>query len=219
MIEAVIFDMDGLLFDTEKLCMEMWQAVGEKEGIDFSDELFYKCIGRNNKDTKEIVLDSLGRDFPYDDFRKRASEAMRDVMEKLGPPKKKGLDELFSFLKQHNVKTALATSTSRENATWMVTKAGLFSFFDAFAFGNEVASGKPEPDIFLLAAQRLNAEPSKCIVYEDSEAGLKAAHNAHMRSVFVKDLLEPGDDVLSKIWKRCLSLDASIDILRAELCP
>jgi len=106
--------MDGLLFDTEKLCMEKWIEQGKKEGIVFSKELFYKCIGRNNKDTKHIVLESLGKDFPYEDFRKKASLAMRNHMEEFGPPRKEGLEELFSFLKANGVKTALATSTSRK---------------------------------------------------------------------------------------------------------
>ncbi|HOE07411.1 MAG TPA: HAD family phosphatase [Treponemataceae bacterium] len=214
MLEAVIFDMDGLLFDTEKLCMEMWQAQGDKEGIAFSKELFYKCIGRNNKDTKHIVLESLGNDFPYEEFRKKASLAMRENMDTFGPPKKQGLHELFSFLKEHKIKIALATSTSRESALWMIKRAGIDNYFDAFAFGNEVEHGKPAPDIFLHAASLLNVSPEHCIVYEDSEAGLRAAHSARMRSVFIKDLLLPPEEVLLTVWKSCTSLDDSIKELK-----
>ncbi len=217
MIEAVIFDMDGLLFDTEKLCMEMWQEQGKKEGYSFSNELFYRCIGRNNKDTKQIVTENLGENFPYEDFRKKASSAMRDHMDKAGPPKKQGVNEIFSFLSEHGIKIALATSTSRENATWMIKKAGLFDFFNAFAFGNEVEHGKPEPDIFLHAAGLLHVNPDNCVVYEDSEAGLRAAYSAGMKSVFIKDLLDPPEEVLSKVWKSCKTLDESITVLKSVI--
>lgn len=214
MLDAVIFDMDGLLFDTEKLCMKMWKAQAEKEGLVFSDKLFYSCIGRNNNDTKKIVTESFGNYFSYEDFHRKTSRAVREEIEKNGPPKKKGLNELFDFLKQNKIVLALATSTSRESATWMIKKAGIFEYFTAFAFGNEVEHGKPAPDIFLHAAHQLNVDPSNCVVYEDSEAGLKAAYSAGIKSIFIKDLIEPSADVLKTVWNRAESLDNSIEILR-----
>jgi beta-phosphoglucomutase-like phosphatase (HAD superfamily) len=96
----------------------------------------------------------------------------------------------------------------------MIKRAGIDEYFEAFAFGNEVEHGKPAPDIFLHAASQLKVLPENCVVYEDSEAGLKAAHSAGMKSVFIKDLLLPSEAVLVNVWKSCTSLDDSINALK-----
>lgn len=200
--------MDGLLFDTEALCAKSWRIVSEQSGYVVSDELFYSCVGRNNRDTRELVLASCGTQFPYEDFNQKTRKWMNDWMSANGPPEKPGIRILFDFLKSCSIPIALATSSSEHSARWMIERAGLTSYFDAFAFGSEVSMGKPAPDIFLLAKERLgNYEAEKCVVFEDSPAGLRAAASAGMKPVFIKDLIEPQSEVLSLVWKRIPSLE------------
>lgn len=202
MIEAAIFDMDGLLFDTERLCCEAWRSVSSSGGWKMSDELFFSCVGRNKRDTREIVTAACGSDFPFDRFDALAREWMMERMRADGPPEKPGIRELFAYLDSRRVPIALATSTSEVSARQMIEWAGLTDRFSAWAFGSEVERGKPEPDIFLLAMRRLSArDPSRCVVFEDSPAGLTAALAAGMRAVFVKDLIEPDRDLLDRVWK------------------
>jgi HAD superfamily hydrolase (TIGR01509 family) len=212
MIRAAIFDMDGLLFDTERLCCDAWRAVASAAGYAMEDELFFRCVGRNNRDTKGIVLDALGPEFPYDDFNRDAKAWMQARMAENGPPEKPGIRRLFDFLKSSNMPIALATSTSEKSARWMIERAGLSSYFTAFAFGSEVERGKPEPDIFLLARDRIGAatevrRSDECAVFEDSPAGLRAAAAAGMKPVFVKDMVTPPAEVLALVWKEIRSLD------------
>jgi len=208
MLQAAIFDMDGLLFDTERLCCEAWRSVSFEAGYKMDDALFFACVGRNNRDTRTIVLESCGPDFPYDDFSDKARAWMTERMKVNGPPEKSGIRILFDFLSALSIPIALATSTSEKSARWMIERAGLTSYFSGWAFGSEVERGKPEPDIFQLALLRLGvADPSKCVVFEDSPAGLTAALTAGMKAVFVPDMIVPDNEILGKIWKRIDSLD------------
>lgn len=208
MIHAAIFDMDGLLFDTERLCCDAWRAVSSEAGWELEDSLFISCVGRNSRDTREIVMKALGEGFPYGEFDRKARVWMRDRMDEAGPPVKPGVREILGFLSGRKIPIALATSTGEASARWMIERAGLTDFFAAFAFGSEVQNGKPSPDIFLLAMNRLGVSmASSCVVFEDSPAGINAAHSAGMKPVFVPDMVQPGADVLSLVWKRIGRLD------------
>lgn len=203
MLNAVIFDMDGLLFDTERLCCDAWRSVSTEAGYRMEDKLFISCVGRNNRDTREIVMQALGSEFPYEEFRIKAGALMMARMKENGPPEKPGIRALLDFLKSNDIPVALATSSSETSARWMIERAGLTPYFDAFAFGSEVEHGKPEPDIFLLARDRIGDVPAQsCAVFEDSPAGLKAASSAGMRPIFIRDMVDPDPEVLALVWKR-----------------
>lgn len=213
MIEAAIFDMDGLLFDTERLCCEAWRSVSSSEGWTMDDGLFFSCVGRNKKDTRRIVMEACGPDFPFERFDLLARDWMMDRMKNAGPPEKPGIRALFSYLASKNVPIALATSTSERSARQMIEWANLTHWFSAWAFGSEVERGKPEPDIFLLAKNRLSVcNAANCAVFEDSSAGLTAAIAAGMKAIFVKDMIEPDRALLERVWKCAVSLeDAATD--------
>lgn len=207
MIHAAIFDMDGLLFDTERLCCQAWTDVSRKAGYVMDESLFRRCVGRNNRDTKALVLQHMGIDFPYERFNDEARLWMRSAMEEKGPPEKDGIREIFSLCDAAGIPIALATSTSESSARWMIQKAGLTDRFTAWAFGSEVEQGKPAPDIFLLAMNRLGVtQPDTCVVFEDSSAGICAAHSAGMRVVFIPDMINPASQERSYIWKEYASL-------------
>lgn len=208
MVHAAIFDMDGLLFDTERLCREAWQSVAREDGYEMDDSLFLSCVGRNNRDTRDFVMKALGDAFPYERFNVRAREWMRVRMEESGPPEKPGARRILEYFAGSGIPAALATSTSEKSARWMIERAGLTGFFSAWAFGSEIERGKPEPDIFLLANKRLGSfDPARCAVFEDSPAGLRAGTAAGMRTVFVPDLIAPSIELSPFVWKRIASLD------------
>lgn len=208
MVHAAIFDMDGILFDTERLCCDAWRAVSSEEGYVMDDSLFFSCVGRNNRDTRDIVMATLGEGFPYERFNVRAREWMRTRMEESGPPEKPGVRTILQYFSDKSVPVALATSTGEKSARWMIERAGLSGFFTAYAFGSEVERGKPEPDIFLLANRRLGGfQPSNCAVFEDSPAGLKAGSSAGMRTVFVPDMIASGPETAPFVWKQIESLE------------
>ena len=138
---AVIFDMDGVLFDTERLCASVWSECSRVAGYAISDEVFRMCVGRNDADTRELLRETLGSEFPYDTFKERVRLEMKSVMEANGPPPKKGAAALLQYLSDNQIPAALATSTSEETARWMIDKAGFSRFFSAYAFGSEVSKG------------------------------------------------------------------------------
>lgn len=213
MIHAAIFDMDGILFDTERLVCDAWRAVSLEAGYRMEDALFLECVGRTSADTRAIVMETLGPGFPYDDLDAKAHVWIRSRMEEKGPPEKSGIRALFDYLKSRNIPIALATSTSEKSARWMIDRAGLTPWFSAWAFGSEVTQGKPAPDIFMLALGRLGVpDASGCVVFEDSPAGLTAALAAGMKPVFVRDMVDPEPALLSRVWKTAASLaDAASD--------
>lgn len=211
--------MDGILFDTERLYCDVWQEVSGEAGFRMDNSLFINSVGLNAKDTRALVMASCGPDFPYDVLDHKVHVVIRTRMEEKGPPEKPGIRLLFNYLTSRNIPIALATSTTEKSARGMIARAGLTSFFSAWAFGSEVSRGKPAPDIFVLAKDRLGIEGSSgCAVFEDSTAGLEAALAAGMKPVFVRDIINPEPALLARVWKQIASLEqAASDEFFADL--
>ena len=190
-IRAIIFDMDGLMLDTEPSYKVAWQRAAIDCGYPISEDLYFDLIGRTRVDGENILRGAFGPDFPWEAFSAACRRCEAAVFAEALPPKKPGLDDLLALLDLRRVPKAIATSTERAQATAQLGGLDLLERFNALATGDEVVNGKPSPDLFLLAAHRLGVEPSACLVLEDSEAGVIAAHRAGMQVYVVPDLKPP----------------------------
>jgi HAD superfamily hydrolase (TIGR01509 family) len=190
-ISAVIFDMDGLMLDTEPIYKSAWQRAAIECGFSISEERWFDFIGRTRVDGENILLAAQGPDFSLETFRAASRRFEAGAFAESLPAKKPGLDDLLAFLDSRGMPKAVATSTERRQASPQLGGLGLWDRFNAIATGDEVVNGKPSPDLFLLAAHRLDAEPSQCLVLEDSEAGIVAGHRAGMQVWVVPDLKPP----------------------------
>jgi len=215
-IKAIIFDMDGLMFDSERLTMEAIKKVGQTYQYAIKDEHIHEIIGTNQKFAKTRLHERFGEDFPFEDIMKQKKIDLLEYYQTEGVPKKEGLVELLEFLKEKKLALAVATSSYRESAAFILKKAEVFPYFDAIVCGDEVINSKPEPEIFLKAASTLGVSPEECIVLEDSENGLIAAQKAGIRSIFVKDLVTPKDEVLAKVYKQVNTLRDVIEIVNSD---
>ncbi|MDX1389550.1 MAG: HAD family phosphatase [Acidobacteriota bacterium] len=191
--EAVIFDMDGLMFDSERLYKDAWQSAAAELGFPISDDLYHELIGRGNPEGEAILCERLGDGFPVDLFRERWIERWRETVRTDRVRVKPGLSELLALLESRKIPMAVATSTPRREA--LLTLGGMTARFAAIVTGDEVARGKPAPDILLVAAVKLGVEPSRCVVLEDSEPGILAARAAGMAVIAVPDIKPPSREV------------------------
>lgn len=201
---AVIFDMDGLLLDSEPLYRVTWQTAAADLGFPIDDVLYERFVGRGNMEAEQILREHFGEIFPLDEFHKRWR---RDWDERLAASplaRKPGAMELLDLLEQRGIPKALATSSPRVLALRCL--GDLASRFTALVFGDEVSHSKPAPDLFLLASQRLGIKPAHCLVLEDSEAGVRAARAAGMDVIMVPDLVAPSPEVASMATRVCETL-------------
>lgn len=190
-MEAVIFDMDGVIFDSENLVIRCWKVVAEKYQIPDIVEACHECLGINAALTRELMLRRYGADFPYDAYKKEMSDLFHKQAAGGNLPQKPGIKELLSFLRDKKIKTAVASSTRREVVLRELKEGGLLAYFDAVICGDMVSKSKPEPDIFLKACEELFVMPQKAFAIEDSYNGIRSAYRAGMQPVMVPDLSEP----------------------------
>ena len=192
MIRNVIFDMDGLMFDTERLYVRaLEEYVGPETGVAFPRESILRTLGCNHADFMRMFPALFGTALPFDACYAMITDWMTKEMEVHGVPVKPGLYALLAALKADGFRIALATGTSRPIALDYLERTDTRKYFDAFAFGDQVAHGKPDPEIFLLAAKALSAKPEDTAVFEDSINGLKAARAGGFFSICVPDLVDP----------------------------
>jgi HAD superfamily hydrolase (TIGR01509 family) len=199
---AVIFDMDGLLLDSEPLYRMTWKAAAADLGFPIDDVLYERFVGRGNVEAEKILREHFGDSFPLAEFHARWNRDFADRVSTIKP--KPGAIELLAVLEKDGVPKALATSSPRVLALRCL--GDLASRFAALAFGDEVSHSKPAPDLFLLAAQRLGIPAADCLVLEDSEAGVRAARAAGMEVILVPDLVAPSEEITSMATRVCETL-------------
>jgi HAD superfamily hydrolase (TIGR01509 family) len=217
--DAVIFDMDGLMVDTEMLAIEAWESAAQMHGAHMPRSVCTALIGLNQRDSEQYIADTLGPAFPLiavrDDFLRRVHQRL-DSGDLLAKP---GLYELLDFLEEHAIPKAVATSSARSEAIKKLEAVGVSHRFPVLATSDQVHHGKPAPDLFLLAAERLGVSPARCTVLEDSEAGIKAAVAAGMRAILIPDIKQPSPAVAAMATHICPSLAQVREILAREKLP
>lgn len=213
MIKAVIFDMDGLMIDTEKLLMRFWIESAKSFGFDMTREDVLSIRSLAGKYTEIKLKRRFGDSFDYKQVRARRIELMNDYILKNGIEKKKGLDELLIYLKKNGYKTSVATATDIKRASMYLDIIDVKKYFDKIVCAAMVKNGKPKPDIYLKACEELGVSPHEAIALEDSPNGIISAHDAGCKSVMVPDLSEPDDEIKKLLFKRIDSLDLLIEIL------
>ena len=216
MKKAVIFDMDGLMIDSERVTYnEYVKKFAQLGHHDFTEELYRNCLGKNKQGICQVFIDHYGQDFPmtevWDDVHVWIDESLRQYV-----PKKKGLVELLEYLKANNYKTIVATSSGRARVDEILKNADLTKYFDDTICGDEVTHGKPHPEIFLTACQKLGVAPEDALVLEDSEAGILAAYDGHIDVICVPDMKYPEPQFVEKVTKIVDSLDQVIDYLKMQ---
>ena len=192
---AVIFDMDGVIFDTERLSQICWGEAAPRFGITDIDQTLPECTGVTETVVRGIFRRRYGEDFPYDAFRAECARVMWEKCPDGVLPMKDGARELLEQLRGLRVPVALATSTRRALVEEELAAAGIDSLFDYILCGDMVRVSKPAPDIFLQAAAGLNALPEECLVIEDSHNGIRAARAAGMFPVMVPDCMPVTDEM------------------------
>jgi HAD superfamily hydrolase (TIGR01509 family) len=210
---AVILDMDGLMLDTEAPIIPAWDRAAQKFGCRLAAEIAVQTIGIDEPSSRAIIMAAYGPEFPYKQIREEFYRVMHEDGEKNGINHRPGLLPLLDHLARLRIPTAVATSTRREVALWRLSRAGVQDRFPLLVCGDEIAHSKPAPDIFLRAAEKLGQAPADCIGFEDSPAGLRALHAAGIKSVFIKDLIEPPPEVLATVWRRCATLADAIPLI------
>ena len=193
--EAVIFDMDGVIFDSERLVLEGWLEIAAKYGIEGIEEVLPRCLGVNAQATREIFREYYGQEFPYDEYKKEASALFHSRYGNGRLPLKPGVRELLSFLKEEGYLVGLASSTRQAVVEQEIRDAGLIHYFDDLVCGDMLKRSKPEPDIYLKACENLKVEPRMAVAVEDSYNGIRSAKRAGMVPVMVPDMVQPDEEM------------------------
>ena len=211
--ELVIFDMDGLIFDTERIYYKAWQESAAAHGYHISWEIYAQIVARNNRYIEKVLKEILGEELPYDSICERKRAISDRMIAEEGIIKKEGLLELLDYLDQQGIKKAVATSSMREKALNYLELGEIKECFDWIICGSDVEESKPNPEIFLKVAAHFGIEPKNCMVLEDSRLGIQAAKAAGMTGIFIPDLVQADEEILGNASGQVTSLKEVITLL------
>ncbi len=207
MIKAVLFDMDGLMFDTEVLLGRFWIQAAREHGFDMKPEHTVAIRSMHRRFSEPYLKRQLGEDFDYRAVRGRRIELMNTYLSENGIPKKKGLDELLGFLGSRGIKRAVCTATDQERTRGYLARAGVADSFDKLICGDMIKIGKPAPYIYSFACEQLGLDPAECMALEDSPNGIISAAAAGLNVVMIPDRSQPSEDIMPLLLAVCPSLD------------
>lgn len=201
MIKAIIFDMDGLMIDSERVTFECYQERLKDMNLTMDEEFYKTLLGKPIKGIYQRFYDVYGNDFPIENVIQDVHQLMAERFETEGVPVKKGLVELLHYLKDNNYKTIIATSSNRDRVDKILAQAKITEFFDDSICGDEVTKGKPNPEVFLKSCQKLGVNVDEAIVLEDSEAGIQASYDANIKVICIPDMKYPEKQYEEKTFK------------------
>ena len=201
MIKAIIFDMDGLMIDSERVTFECYQERLKDMNLTMDEEFYKTLLGKPIKGIYQRFYDVYGNDFPIQNVIQDVHQLMAERFETEGVPVKKGLVELLHYLKDKNDKTIVATSSNRDRVDKILAQAKITEFFDDSICGDEVTKGKPNPEVFLKSCQKLGVNVDEAIVLEDSEAGIQASYDANIKVICIPDMKYPEKQYEEKTFK------------------
>lgn len=213
-LQAVIFDMDGLMFDTERVVQRSQNLVGERMGYGQLGCNIYHTLGMNVTRRRTYFLEKYGPSFPFEEFTENYRKECRRILREEGIPIKPGLLKLLNFLHEEGYPMAVATSSSRVHAEENLELAGVRDCFSVLLCGDQVTRSKPDPEIYEKTARALHAEPGKTLVLEDSQYGLLAALNAGMLPIMIPDLLLDLPDIEPRLEAKLPDLGQAADYIR-----
>lgn len=209
--KAFVFDMDGLIFDSEKIVQRSWNISGQKLGLGNVGEHIYYTLGLNRASRKKYYEENIRKDFPFDEFSQLTRKTFFEIVETEGLPIKEGVKEILSYGKENGIKLALATSSSHNYAMKCLKDAGIDTYFDGVVCGDMVNYSKPNPEIYLKACELVGVNPADAVAFEDAPAGIESAYRAGMKVVMIPDLVQPTEKVTSMLWQKWDTLADYLD--------
>lgn len=215
MIKAIIFDMDGLMIDSERVTFGCYQEILKGMNLTMDEEFYKTLLGKPLKGIYQRFYDVYGNDFPIEDMIKDVHALMAKRFETEGVPIKTGLKSLLEYLKENNYKTIVATSSNRDRVDTILSQAQITDYFDDSICGDEVTKGKPNPEVFLKSCQKLGVNVDEAIVLEDSEAGIQASYDAGIKVICIPDMKYPEKQYEEKTFKILKDLNDVTEYLKS----
>ncbi|MBO5163012.1 MAG: HAD family phosphatase [Ruminococcus sp.] len=216
-IKGAVFDMDGLMIDTEKLYLRYWKQAAADFGYTMEDKHVFAIRSLARKFSIPMLKGFFGEDFPTEEVRARRTELINAHIAEHGIVVKKGLFELLEYLKQHNIRIAVATATPQNRTMMYLDKINVLDYIDSVVCGDMVTTGKPDPEIYLTAAKALDLPPDECAAFEDSPNGIKAAYSAGCHAIMIPDMTPPENELLPMLSGVYESLDEAVNFFEGRL--
>jgi len=214
-IKAVIFDMDGLMFDSERLWLNSAIRTNKEYGYQVPEELIINCIGCRNEEIKTELKKIMGKEFDADKYLKINEMFMNEDVKINGLKLKSGLIELLEFLKKRNISIAIASSSSTQRVIKCLFDGNIpIDYFDCIIGGENVMKPKPDPEIYLKTLRFLNISAEESIAIEDSDNGIKSAYMAGIKPILIPDIKKPKEETLRMAYKQYERLDQIIELFK-----
>jgi len=204
-IKAVVFDMDGVILDSESICDITWEMAAKEFGIAECSDVINECRGTNKHDSAVILRTHFGQNFEAEEFLLRTSELFKQIEEKSGVPLMPYAKEILDYLKP-KYRIILASSTRKVTVIRQLTNVGLIDYFETITTGDMVVHSKPDPEIYLKAVESIGLQPEECVAIEDSPNGVKSSYAAGIKTVLIPDRTPATEEIIAMSWKFCKSL-------------